>query len=433
MFLRPQHFQQHDRWLERVIELRGGSLRNHPWGFVELHVERELLKVGKLSVRMARGIFADGTPFEFPEADDAPAPLDLDSEVRDQIIYLCLPVRRAGAPEVARGDLNSALARYQPFETEIRDGNADNPAPSPIEIGKPRLRFIRASEPRDGYLCLGVVRVVEVRADKSVVIDESYIPPVLDCRASEFLTAFMGELQGILAQRGHAVAARVNAAGQGGAAELAETLTLLLINRHEPVVGHLLGMRGVHPEEFYRLALEIAGEVATFTTNERRPPALPPYQHDDLRLSFLPLMAELRRSFTTVIDPRAVSIRLVDKTRGYHAGVITDRKLIGNAYFVLMVAAQMPADSLRRRAQTSIKIGPPNSIQNLVAMQTPGVRLTPQPVPPRALPFYPGYIYFELDSQSEFWADVRREGGGIVVHVGDEFPGLKLELWAVRN
>ena len=41
MFLRPQHFQQHDRWLERFIELRGGSLRNHPWGFVELHVERD--------------------------------------------------------------------------------------------------------------------------------------------------------------------------------------------------------------------------------------------------------------------------------------------------------------------------------------------------------------------------------------------------------
>ena len=433
MFLRPQHFQQHDRWLERFIEMRGGPLRNHPWGFVELQLDRELLKIGKLSLRLARGVFADGTPFDFPNGDDAPAPLDLDSEVRDQIIYLCLPARRDGAPEVARGDVNSALARYQPVETEVRDSNADNPVPSPIEIGKPRLRLIRAGEPRDGYHCLGVVRVVEVRADKSVTLDENYIPPVLECQASEYLKAFMGELQGILAQRGHAVAARVVASGKGGAAELADTFTLLMINRYEPVVGHLAVTRGVHPEEFYRLALAIAGEAATFTTSERRPKTMPPYQHDDLRLSFVPLVAELRRTFTTVIDPRAIAIKLVDRSRGFHAGVIPDRRLIGNAYFVLAIAADMPAEDLRRRTQTSIKVGPPNSIKDFVIGQIPGIKLAPQSDAPREIPYYAGYIYFELDPRSQFWADVKSQGGGIVLHVGDEFPGLKLELWAIRN
>ena len=432
MFLRPHHFQQHDRWLEHFVETRGGALRNHPWGFTELRLDKELLALGKLAVRQARGVFPDGTPFDVADTDDPPPPLDLDQTVRDQVLYLCLPARRAGAPEYDRGEAVGVLARYRHAEIETRDTNADNTLAAPVEVGKPRLRLLRSSDPRQDYVCLGLLRVVEVRADKTVIVDEAFIPPTLDVQASDYLTAFMAELQGMLAQRGQAVAARVAGTTRGGVADVADFLMLLLINRSEPVIAHLLSIRGVHPEEFYRLALSIAGESASFTAPDKRPVAMLPYRHDDLQNTFVPLILELRRSFSTVLEQTAIPIPLEEKKFGIRVGRIVDRTLIGGASFVLAVSAAVPQEDLRRRFPTQIKIGPPERIGEMVNLQLPGIVLNALPVAPRELPYHAGSVYFELDPASPFWKALKQTGG-IAMHIGGEFPELGLEFWAIRQ
>jgi len=69
LFLRPQHFQQQERHLERYIEGRSRELRAHSWGFTELELERDLLAIGKFGLRRAAGVFPDGTPFSMPDDD----------------------------------------------------------------------------------------------------------------------------------------------------------------------------------------------------------------------------------------------------------------------------------------------------------------------------------------------------------------------------
>ena len=47
MFLRPQHFQQQERYLESVLERRTMPLRPHAWGITQLTINEDLLAVGK--------------------------------------------------------------------------------------------------------------------------------------------------------------------------------------------------------------------------------------------------------------------------------------------------------------------------------------------------------------------------------------------------
>ncbi len=89
LFLRPQHFQQHDRYLERYLHLRSVAMRAHSWGFSELRLDRDLLRLGKVAISSAQGVFPDGTPFSMPDDDQVPAPIEIDEKVRDQIIFLC--------------------------------------------------------------------------------------------------------------------------------------------------------------------------------------------------------------------------------------------------------------------------------------------------------------------------------------------------------
>ncbi len=95
LFLRPQHLQQQERYLERFVELRAGSLRPYTWGFSELELESDLLAIGKLGIKRARGVFPDGTPFSMPGDDPLPLALEVDGNWRDQTVFLTLPLRSA--------------------------------------------------------------------------------------------------------------------------------------------------------------------------------------------------------------------------------------------------------------------------------------------------------------------------------------------------
>ncbi|HKQ62290.1 MAG TPA: type VI secretion system baseplate subunit TssK, partial [Candidatus Polarisedimenticolaceae bacterium] len=65
-FLQPQHFQQHDRHLEAQLDQRARALRPYGYGFLEIDIDESLLELGKLSLRAARGVLPDGTPFDCP-------------------------------------------------------------------------------------------------------------------------------------------------------------------------------------------------------------------------------------------------------------------------------------------------------------------------------------------------------------------------------
>ncbi len=66
----------------------------HSWGFTEIELERDLLGIGKLAVRRAVGVFHDGTPFRMPEDEPLPPPSTSPATLRDQLVYLAVPLRR---------------------------------------------------------------------------------------------------------------------------------------------------------------------------------------------------------------------------------------------------------------------------------------------------------------------------------------------------
>ena len=72
LFLQPQHFQQHERYLERLIEGRSAALRAYGYGFAKLNVNEEQLALGKVAITTATGLMSDGTPFDFPVWQEPP-------------------------------------------------------------------------------------------------------------------------------------------------------------------------------------------------------------------------------------------------------------------------------------------------------------------------------------------------------------------------
>ena len=68
----------------------------------------------------------------------------------------------------------------------------------------------------------------------------------------------------------------------------------------------------------------------------------------------------------------------------------------------------------------------------LIRSHLPGIPLQVLPVPPRQIPFNAGFVYVQLESQGALWEHMVRHGG-LALHVAAEFPGLRMELWGVRE
>ncbi len=434
MFLRAQHFQQQDRHLDALVRGVLAVAHPYPWGVARLTIDRELLATGRFAVSTAAGLFEDGTAFAIPEETDHPAPLDLPDSARGVVVYLGVPVRQAGAVEVAADDAANPAAqgRYAIRDFEAYDTHSASPQPAPLLVGRLRLRYLLESDDRSGYLCIGLARVTEVTSDRRVTLDDRWIAPCITSFASPVLVGLLAELTGMLHQRAEALAARLTAPSGRGVSDVADFLLLQTANRWQTLLAHWAESGRVHPAELYAVLLQMVGEFATFTETTRRPNAYPPYRHDDLQRSFAPVVADLRRSLSAVIEQNATPIPLQERRQGVRVGPIMDRAILRASSFVLSVQADMPTETLRRLFPAQVKIGAVEHIRELVNVALPGITIRPLPVAPRQIPFHAGASYFELDRNSAHWQQMQASAG-FAIHVSGEFPNLRLELWAIRG
>jgi type VI secretion system protein ImpJ len=433
LFLQPQHFQQQDRYFEKIVEGRTAPLSGYSWGFRNLEINPDALALGKMQLSAARGIFPDGTPFDFPHEDAPPLPLDVGGDARNEPIVLALPLRRAGMAETeADGDRGASLARFSVEEREVPDSNSGSSNSALLQTGQLRLSLMRKRDVTDAYTTLDVAMLTERRADNQLLLQKDVIPPTLHTGGNPALSGYVAELCGLLHQRGEALAARVAQPGIGGVAEIADFLLLQTVNRYQPLFMHFSTHPLLHPERLFSACLCLAGDLATFTTSRRRPPAYPEYEHDALARCFIPLIADLRRSLSMVLEQSAISIPLQDRQYGVRVAIIPDKGLLMTARFVLAVNAQLPGEALRTRFPAQVKIGSVERIRDLVNLALPGIPLNSLPVAPRQIPFHGGFSYFELEQGGEMWKQLERSGG-LALHIAGDFPGLELEFWAIRG
>lgn len=432
MFLQPQHFQQHDRYLEYQLRQRLAALAGYPWGFTSLAIDDAALALGKLALSSAQGLLPDGTAFAIPGNDAAPAALDVKADVRNERVVLAVSMQRPGIVETdAEQAAGSMGTRYQVAEVGIGDSNSNLDRNASVQVGRLQMRLMLERDAGEGFATLGVARVVERRADNKLVLDAGYVPPMLHAQGHPILDGYLRELCGLLHQRGEALAARIAQPGRGGVAEIADFLLLEAVNRAEPYFLHLQQRSVLHPQDLYAACLGLAGELATYR-DKRRPPSFPAYLHDDPQRCFRPLIEDLRQSLSMVMEQTAIPIELQDRKYGIRVAVIPDVDLQRHASFVLAVAAQLPGEALRARFPTQVKIGPVERIRDLVNLQLPGVALRPLPVAPRQIPYHAGFNYFELETRNnELWKQLE-SSGGLAMHIAGEFPGLELEFWAIR-
>lgn len=432
LFLRPQHFQQQERYLDRLVEQRLRAISPNGWGLTRLEIDRDLLEVGKFGLRAGAGLFPDGTPFNFPGDDLLPEAVDVSEAIRDQRVYLAIPVARPGGLDSRGEQAVDEVVRYRRRDVEVRDNTTSTFTAAMLEVAAIDARLLFESQLTDDYVAIPVARIRECRVDKRVVLSDDFIPSVMQLDASNRLVGMLNEVKGMLTQRADSLATRAVASGRGGTAEIGDFLKLQILNRYEPLVTDFLAQGTDHPQTLYRMLLQVTGELATFSSADRRAPEFPAYRQHDLWSCFEPALAVFRQLMSDTDGQSAVNLPVQERQYGIRVALLADKSLLGSASFVLAVSADVDSEQLRGSFPKLVKIGPVERIHELVNSQIPGITLSPLAVTPRQIPYHAGFVYFELNRTGPLWQAL---GGsaGFAFHVGASLPSLEIEFWAIRT
>lgn len=435
LFLRPQLFQQQERYLESFAHKRCQPLSPFYWGFSHYRIDSESLTLGKLVLASATGVCADGTPFDLPGQTPTPAPLTLLPEHLGQTIYLALAIRVPNGEETTFDNSPGSTARNTVFDVELPDSNSIGRGPKTVQLGHLRLMLVPEKELTNAWIGVPLTKVVALRSDGSAELEIAHIPPVNGYGASDLLTQWLTELHGTTRQRAEQLAQRLSgSAGTGAtqAAEVSDFLLLQILNRYEPLLDHMLCVKETPPEHAYTLLRSMASELSTFVrTQTRRPTEVPVYQHLDPYNTFKPLVEDTRKLLNNLLVRSAQSIELAQKPHGMYLASLDPAELKSFSNLVLAVAAHIPGDQLSQQFPAHGKLAPADRLPELVRLHLPGITLRVLPVPPRQIPFNAGYIYFQIEPQGTLWEHMLTHGG-IGLHVATQIPGLRMELWGVR-
>lgn len=434
MLLTPQHFQQWDRHHEGVVAERFRVHEPFAWGITELDIDHDGLANGRLTVLKCSAVMPDGLVVDLPDQDAAPATrafTDLFPASLDRLdVFLGIPIERPDGVTCQLGKESGARpARFLAEHIEVVDtSTGDNPRE--VLVTKKSLRIFFSGEETADMVSVKIGELVRTPTG-AVGLRETYVPPSLWVSASPYLLRLLRGLIELLVAKKNAFSDAQRGPLELVGADLGKFALVTAVSTHLPVLVHLSQVERMHPESLYVAVLRLAGQLLMLSPpNEGA--ELPPYQHENLALTFEGLDKRIRSIIEGVTPTRYVAIPLESSGDNVWVGRVPESRLFAASQFFLMVAGDLSEDQVRTLVPQQVKIGSPSKLREIVAAAMPGVRLYHTPRPPATLPMKVGTQYFRLDDRGVFWDDIKKSQV-VALHIPESLQTVKIQLVAAKE
>jgi type VI secretion system protein ImpJ len=431
MFLGPQHLQAAARYEAQQRQRSARRGLRYYWGLESLVLNQPALANHRLEIRSLIASLPDGTLLHLPE--DGPLPtLDLKAPLeseRSLTVFLALPsfqLDRANASETMRAEAGGQGdgARYRVEAQDLPDENTGL-SPEAVRVRLYNVRLLLAPPPagqvaeqgHPGYDTLPIAQVEKAPdADATPRLDLTYIPPLLACDAWAPLQ--VGILRTIYDRIGTKIdllAGQVRSRGIGVESHATEDTRIIgqlrALNEAHALLGILAFAEGIHPLQAYLELCRLVGQLSIFR-EERRPPDLPRYDHDDLGYCFYQVKKYIDALLDLFIEPDWIQRPF--QGAGLRMQVSLEPSWLESAWQVFVgVQSPLPPEQCVGLFTTpgvlDMKIGSSNRVDTVYERGEAGLKFTHR-LQPRALPAVPGLIFFQVarDVQPAEWQHVQR-------------------------
>ncbi|MEY4427755.1 MAG: type secretion system baseplate subunit TssK [Pseudomonadota bacterium] len=438
LFLRPQHFQQQDRYHEWRLAQMAQALHPHAWGLQSLQIDTDALASGVLRLTALSLITPDGEVVRAPELDELPPPLQLSdlagrTPEAEWVFHLAMaPLRDAGqnaAPSATEAD--TAL-RYYHRHTEAPDLYTQAVPAEVVSLGR-SLRVLGPHEPRAHLVTLPLLALRRTATGGFERVDR-FMPPSLSIQGCPPLLSQLRRLMDVLQAKVDALYGMHREPSKNviefRSGDVASFWLLHTSSAAFARLTHLLRQPAHHPERLFESLLELAGSLMTFSRSFTLAD-LPTYDHLNPGPAFARIDHIIRELLETVISTRYFAIHLQEQVPSFHQGRLDSEQVLAQTQLYLGVSAAMAPMELVETVPQRFKVGAPDDVDKLVLSAMPGVRLVHAPQVPAAVPVRPGAYYFTLEARGPLYERML-QAQSVTVYVPAGVQDLTLELIAVN-
>lgn len=436
LFLRPQHFQQQDRYHEARLHQRASALHPYGWGVRALVLDLEALRSDTLRVLTLSLIFPDGELYHAPDGDTLPPQVRLDqlpADTQSITFHAALPAIKPHGENCAPRGASACDTRFAQNEHATQD-LFSRAADAPVTFLTKTLHLVSEADARDGFTSFPLLRLRR-SASGGFEPDPSFAPPCLSIEAAPGLRLQLARLMEKMLAKVHALYGHHREPSKnvvelrGG--DVSSFWLLHTASSGYAALSHLYHQADLHPERLFEQLLHLAGGLMTYSRSYRLE-ALPAYRHDDPAPAFARLDGMIRDLLDTVVSSKCFSIALSNDRPPYYLGTLDSGKITAQTVLYLAVAADLPALKLVEIVPLHFKLGAPDDVDRLVLSALPGVKLVHAPQVPGALPVRPDTYYFVLDSRGALYENMLK-AQAISLYVPAGMRDLKLDLIALTQ
>lgn len=434
LFLRPQHFQQQDRYHEARLNQMAHALHPYAWGVRTMTVDHEALKGDTLRLDALSLIFADGEIYRAPDGDALPLPVrlgELPPATQSITFHAALPRLKAHGDNCAHAGSARADARFGQREHDTQD-LFTQAADAPVSFLKKTVRLVSELESLESFESFPLLRLRRVAAG-GFEVDPGFMPPSLSIEGAPGLHAQLARLMEKLLAKvnslyGHHREPSKNVVELRGG-DVSSFWLLHTASAAYAALTHYLNHRDLHPERLFAQLLELAGGLMTYSRSVKLED-LPAYAHQDPGPAFTRLDAIIRTLLDTVISSKYFAIALSNEKPSYHLGALDSGKINQQTTLYLAVSADMAAIELVDIVPLRFKLGAPEDVDKFVLSAMPGVKLVHAPQVPAAVPVRPDTYYFALENKGALYENMLK-AQAISIYVPNGIRDLTLELIAI--
>lgn len=431
LFLKPHHFQQQERYFDRMLSTQAFGLGPFHWGVEELKIDSRALEGGLISVSRFKGTLPDGTSLSFPDYDLSPDPLsveDIKSDYVNAELFLVLPSKEDAALEICStsdSEEEKSGKRFMGLSNEVQNVVDRGRSKETFLIAKLKPALVvgkREMLKNVTYLPIGKIK--DIKNSLIIALDTDYIPPTYNCDAIDKLRDYLAVLSNIV--RNESEKTRTEIQKFGNNVNFRDLSKLQILNRYEPLLTHLSKTKFVHPIKLFEEVLQLVGELSTFLDADRKPPNID-YDHENLAGCFGALLSCLQSYMHQDSYTKAYEL---DVSRisgsGIYKATIAERNVIRRSQFYIAIREDQITSDL---IDHTFICG--SDIERVFNNDQPGIEIK-RMSHVEHIPAQPGYAFFSISRHSDHWAIIEGDTT-LTVYFCDPDAYVDFKLWVVRD
>lgn len=435
LFLRPQHFQMQDTYHNSQRALSVMLAQPYAYGIANVQIDRELLESNLLSFQSIYSVLPDGTIYQAPRTDALPKPITLDSQDNGNEIYvfLSLEIIHSSGNNI-QTEHSDNPARFIRDSIEAQDLYSQA-AEAMVDIIKlsPSLQLSHSAQaPNKDTVSLLITKLT--RTTHGVYqVDEDYIVPSVYIAGNPALLNQLYRLMTMINTKSVSLYDHHRQSNNDllefRSSDIASFWLLHTLNTAYSQLSHLYHNPKLHPERLYESLLNVASQLATFSSLYKVGD-LPQYHHDNANESFFGILLIIRELLNTVIASNYISIPLRQNRSSYYTGELSSDKITRHSQLYLSVSSSMAMHELVNLVPRRFKIATPDAVEKRVLSALPGSPISHITQVPSAIPVRPGFSYFAIEPIGELY-DEMIKSESLCIYIPNGFDDLKIELMAI--